>query len=435
MTEETFVYLHDKFGIDKDIIERVEAAEERLAVIFKNLDEITQFNQYKVLYEFQKAGIDSTHFAWNTGYGYNDKGREALEQLFADVFGAEAGLVRPTIANGTHALACCLLGLLRPGDELLYCSGEPYDTMQTVIGIKGGAYGSLKDFNVSYNQVELLSDNCIDIEAVKAAIRPNTKLAVLQRSGGYSFRNAMSIPRIEEWAGACKSVKPDIICMVDNSYGEFTDTKEPTQAGVDIMAASLIKNAGGGLAVGGAYIVGKRDLIDKVATRLTSPGVGAEGGLTFGETRSMFQGLFIAPRVAMGAVKGAALCAGVFQDAGYEVCPGPDDPRNDIIQAVRLGSPEAVCAFCEGIQAAAPIDSYVTPIPWDMPGYSDQVIMAAGAFIGGSSIELSADAPLRPPYDVFFQGGITYEHSKFGVIKALQSLKDKGLIKSTIQST
>ena len=381
-----------------------------------------------MLHHFQEARINDQHFAWNTGYGYDDVGRAALEQLYADVFGAEAGLVRPTIVNGTHALASVYLGLLRPGDELIYCNGDPYDTMQTVIGLKGDAYGNLKEFGVTYKQVDLLPGNQIDLEGVKKAIGPNTKICALQRSRGYVFRNAMTIPQIEAWAAACKSVKPDVICMVDNCYGEFTDTKEPVQVGADIMAGSLIKNPGGGLAVSGGYVVGLKDLVDKVATRVTSPGIGGECGLTFGQTRSMFQGLFIAPRVTIGAVKGAALCAQVFADLGYEVCPGPEDPRNDIVEAVKLGTPEAVCAFCEGVQAAAPIDSYVTPVPWDMPGYTDQIIMAAGAFVGGSSIELSADAPMREPYIVYFQGGITYEHAKFGVIKALQTLKDKKIV-------
>ena len=396
--------------------------------MFEKLDDIQTFNQYKVLHHFQEARINDQHFAWNTGYGYDDVGRAALEQLYADVFGAEAGLVRPTIVNGTHALASVYLGLLRPGDELIYCNGDPYDTMQTVIGLKGDAYGNLKEFGVTYKQVDLLPGNEIDLEGVKKAIGPNTKICALQRSRGYVFRNAMTIPQIEAWAAACKSVKPDVICMVDNCYGEFTDTKEPVQVGADIMAGSLIKNPGGGLAVSGGYVVGRKDLVDKVATRVTSPGIGGECGLTFGQTRSMFQGLFIAPRVTIGAVKGAALCAQVFADLGYEVCPGPEDPRNDIVEAVKLGTPEAVCAFCEGVQAAAPIDSYVTPVPWDMPGYTDQIIMAAGAFVGGSSIELSADAPMREPYIVYFQGGITYEHAKFGVIKALQTLKDKKIV-------
>ena len=425
----TYDYLNQKFGIDADILRRTEEAESKLACVFSDLDDIQMFNQYKVLHHFQEARINDQHFAWNTGYGYDDVGRAALEQLYADVFGAEAGLVRPTIVNGTHALASVYLGLLRPGDELIYCNGDPYDTMQTVIGLKGDAYGNLQEFGVTYKQVDLLPGNEIDLEGVKKAIGPNTKICALQRSRGYTFRNAMTIPQIEAWAAACKSVKPDVICMVDNCYGEFTDVKEPVQAGADIMAGSLIKNPGGGLALSGGYVVGRKDLVDKVATRVTSPGIGGECGLTFGQTRSMFQGLFIAPRVTMGAVKGAALCAQVFADLGYEVCPGPSDPRNDIVEAVKLGSPEAVCAFCEGVQAAAPIDSYVTPVPWDMPGYTDQIIMAAGAFVGGSSIELSADAPMREPYIVYFQGGITYEHAKFGVIKALQTLKDRGLVK------
>ena len=428
MNQATYDYLKQQFGIDADILDRTQAAEKKLAGVFEKLDDIQTFNQYKVLHHFQEARINDQHFAWNTGYGYDDVGRAALEQLYADVFGAEAGLVRPTIVNGTHALASVYLGLLRPGDELIYCNGDPYDTMQTVIGLKGDAYGNLKEFGVTYKQVDLLPGNQIDLEGVKKAIGPNTKICALQRSRGYVFRNAMTIPQIEAWAAACKSVKPDVICMVDNCYGEFTDTKEPVQVGADIMAGSLIKNPGGGLAVSGGYVVGRKDLVDKVATRVTSPGIGGECGLTFGQTRSMFQGLFIAPRVTTGAVKGAALCAQVFADLGYEVCPGPEDPRNDIVEAVKLGTPEAVCAFCEGVQAAAPIDSYVTPVPWDMPGYTDQIIMAAGAFVGGSSIELSADAPMREPYIVYFQGGITYEHAKFGVIKALQTLKDKKIV-------
>ena len=429
MIKETYDYLKEHFEIDAKTLDTVIEAENQLSGVYAKLDDIMTFNQYKVLHQFQKAGINDQHFAWNTGYGYDDVGRTALEQLFADVFGAEAGLVRTQIVNGTHALASVYLGLLRNGDELIYCSGDPYDTMQTVIGLKGNAYGSLKEFGVTYKQVDLLPGFKIDIEAVKKAIGPKTKMVTLQRSRGYSFRNALQISQIEEWVKACKSVKPDVICMVDNCYGEFTDIKEPTEVGADIMAGSLIKNPGGGLALSGGYIVGKKDLIEKVATRVTSPGIGGECGLTFGQTRSMFQGLFIAPRVTNGAVKGAVLCAKVFSSLGYEVCPGPEDPRNDIVEAVKLGSAEAVCAFCEGIQAAAPIDAYVTPIPWDMPGYTDQIIMAAGSFVGGSSIELSADAPIREPYIVYFQGGITYEHSKFGVIKALQTLKNKGLIK------
>lgn len=429
MNNETKSFLKEKLGVDFDTVERVDRAEKSLSSNFERLDEIMCYNQYKVLHEFQKARINDQHFAWNTGYGYDDVGRAALEQLFADIFGAEAGFVRTQIVNGTHALASVYLGLLRSGDELIYCNGDPYDTMQTVIGLKGEAEGSLKEYGVKYRQIDMLPGNRVDIEAVKKAIGKDTKVAALQRSRGYTFRNAMTIAQIEEWAAACHEVKPDIICMVDNCYGEFTDIKEPTEVGADIMAGSLIKNPGGGLALSGGYIVGRKELVDRVSYRVICPGIGGECGLTFGQTRTMFQGFFIAPRVTNGAVKGAALCASVFKELGYEVCPGPDDPRNDIVEAVRLKTPEAVCAFCEGVQAAAPIDAYVTPIPWDMPGYTDQVIMAAGAFVGGSSIELSADAPMREPYDVFFQGGITYEHSKFGVMKALQQMKDKGLIK------
>ncbi len=429
MNEETLKYVKENFGVDADIVDAVEAAEKRLSGVFGKLDGIMEYNQYKVLKEFQKARINDQHFAWNTGYGYDDVGRAALEKLYASVFGAEAGLVRPTIVNGTHALASVYFGLLRPGDELIYCTGDPYDTMQTVIGIKGSAAGSLKEFGIRYSQVGLLPGNEIDIEGVRKAIGPRTKVVVVQRSRGYSFRNAFRIDQIEAWAKACKEVKPDVICMVDNCYGEFTDIKEPVQVGADIMAGSLIKNPGGGIAVSGGYVVGRQELVDMVANRVTCPGIGGECGLTFGQTRNMFQGFFIAPRVTNGALRGAALCAEVFAQLGYEVCPGPEDARNDIVEAVKLGSPEAVCAFCEGVQAAAPIDSYVTPIPWDMPGYTDQVIMAAGSFIGGSSIELSADAPMREPYTVYFQGGITYEHSKFGVMKALQALKDSGCLK------
>ncbi len=429
MSKECINLLKEKFGVDADTIEKVEKAEASLVEAYSKFDDIMSFNQYKVLHFFQEARINDQHFAWNTGYGYDDIGRTALEQLFANVFGAEAGLVRTQIVNGTHALASVYLGLLRSGDELIYCNGEPYDTMQTVIGLKGSSSGSLKEYGVLYKQIDLLPNNKINIEAVKNAIGPKTKVVALQRSRGYTFRNAMSISQIEEWAKVCHSIKPDVICMVDNCYGEFTDIKEPTEVGVDIMAGSLIKNPGGGLALSGGYIVGKKDLVDKVSYRVICPGIGGECGLTFGQSRTMFQGLFLAPKVTNGAVKGAVLCAKVFEDLGYEVCPGPNEDRNDIVEAIKLGSPEAVCAFCEGIQAAAPIDAYVTPIPWDMPGYSDQIIMAAGAFVGGSSIELSADAPMREPYNVFFQGGITYEHSKFGVIKAVQHMKNKGLIK------
>ncbi|MEG0157220.1 MAG: methionine gamma-lyase family protein, partial [Anaerovoracaceae bacterium] len=372
--------------------------------------------------------ISDMHFAWNTGYGYDDQGREALEKVYADIFKTDSALVRPIIVNGTHALTLTLTGILRPGDELIYCTGAPYDTLEEVIGIRGEGKGSLKEYGVSYNQIELTPEGEIDLEALKAAISDKTRMVTVQRATGYGWRKAITIEQIEAWTKAVKEIKPDIICMVDNCYGEFLDIKEPTEVGADVVAGSLIKNPGGGLALTGGYIAGRADLIENISYRMTSPGIGGECGLMFGQTRTMFQGLFIAPKTVNGAVKGAVLCGRAFEKLGYEVCPKPTDTRSDIIEAVKLGSPEAVVAFCQGIQAAAPIDAHVTPLPWDMPGYEDQVVMAAGAFIQGSSIELSADAPIRAPYIVYFQGGLTFEHSRFGVIKALQALYEKQLI-------
>lgn len=428
MQKNTYQLLNSEMGINNFVLDKISEAEEKLSDIFQSLDDVMAYNQYKVLDAFQKCRISDMHFNWNTGYGYNDPGREALEKVYSMIFKTEAALVRPIIVNGTHALTLTLTGILRPGDELIYCTGNPYDTLEEVIGIRGTGSGSLKDFGVSYQQVELKEDGTIDFEALKQAITSKTRMVTVQRATGYGWRKAITIPEIEEWAKFVKSINPEIICMVDNCYGEFLDTKEPTEVGADVIAGSLIKNPGGGLALTGGYITGRADLIEKISYRMTSPGIGGECGLTFGQTRTMFQGLFIAPKTVNGAVKGAILCAEVFQNLGYDVCPKPDDIRSDIIEAVKLGSPEAVVAFCEGIQAAAPIDSHVVPVPWDMPGYEDPVIMAAGAFIQGSSIELSADAPIRPPYIVYFQGGLTYEHSKFGVIKALQALYGKNLI-------
>jgi len=428
MQKNTFQLLNQEFGIHESVLKAVSEAEEQVKGIFQELDDIMAFNQYKVLDAFQKNRITDMHFGWNTGYGYDDPGREALEKVYSHIFKTEAALVRPIIVNGTHALTLTLTGILRPGDELIYCTGKPYDTLEEVIGIREEGKGSLKDFGVKYKQVELKPDGTIDFDALRSAISPETRMITLQRATGYGWRKAITIPEIEEWTRFVKSLRPDIICMVDNCYGEFLDTKEPTEVGADVVAGSLIKNPGGGLALTGGYIAGRADLIENISYRMTSPGIGGECGLTFGQTRTMFQGLFIAPKTVNGAVKGAILCAKVFENLGFEVCPGPEDRRSDIIEAVKLGSPEAVVAFCEGIQAAAPIDSHVRPVPWDMPGYGDQVIMAAGAFIQGSSIELSADAPIRAPYIVYFQGGLTYEHSKFGVIKALQTLYEKRLV-------
>ncbi len=430
MNDLTVKLLCEQFGIDHETVEAVERAEASLADEFRKIDDICEYNQYKVLKAFQDNRISDMHFGWNTGYGYDDPGRDALERLYASVFKAEGAIVRTQIVNGTHALASVYLGLLRSGDELLYCSGTPYDTMKTVIGLEKDnlSPGNLLEYGVTYDQVELKKDGSVDLEAVKAAIKPQTKIAALQRSTGYSFRKAFTTEQIAEWIKACKSVKPDIICMVDNCYGEFTDYKDPIELGADIMAGSLIKNPGGGLALSGGYIAGRKDLVDKIYYRVTCPGIGGECGLTFGQTRTMMEGLFIAPRVTAGAVKGAKLCAKVYEDLGYKTCPASTDKRSDIIEAVVLGSPEKVEAFCRGVQKAAPVESFVTPIYGEMAGYKDDIIMAAGAFVQGSSIELSADSPKREPYIVYFQGGITYEHSKFGVIMSLHSLKQKGLI-------
>ncbi|WP_037372281.1 methionine gamma-lyase family protein [Anaerovorax odorimutans] len=428
MQKNTYQLLNESLGIKAPVLDTISEAENQVSDIYNKLDDIMAFNQYKVLNVFQKCKISDMHFAWNTGYGYDDAGREVLEKAYAMLFKTDAALVRPIIVNGTHALTLTLTGILRPGDELIYCTGAPYDTLEEVIGIRGKDKGSLADFGITYKQIELKEDGSLDLEAIKNAISPKTRMMTVQRATGYGWRKAITIPEIEEWTKLVKSVNPNIICMADNCYGEFLDTKEPTEVGVDVVAGSLIKNPGGGLALTGGYIAGREDLIKNISYRMTSPGIGGECGLTFGQTRTMLQGLFIAPKTVNGAIKGAILCAKVFENLGYEVCPKPNDTRSDIIEAVKLGSPEAVIAFCEGIQAAAPIDSHVTPVPWDMPGYEDQVIMAAGAFVQGSSIELSADAPIRSPYIVYFQGGLTYEHSKFGVIKALQALYDKNLI-------
>lgn len=428
MQKNTYNLLRDKFRIAEPVLNLISDCEKEVEEHFAHLDDVMAFNQYKVLDAFQKNGIRDMHFSWNTGYGYDDPGRDAIERVYADIFNTEAALVRPIIVNGTHALTLTLMGILRPGDELIYCTGAPYDTLEEVIGIRGEGKGSLKEYGVTYSQVELTPEGNIDFETLRETIKPNTKMITLQRATGYGWRKAISIEEIEEWVKFVKGINPEIVCMVDNCYGEFLHVKEPTDVGVDVIAGSLIKNPGGGLALTGGYIAGREDLIEKVSYRMTSPGIGGECGLTFGQTRTMLQGLFIAPKTVNGAVKGAILCAKAYEKLGFEVCPKFDEVRSDIIQAVKLGTPEGVIAFCQGIQAAAPVDSHVTPEPWAMPGYEDPVIMAAGAFVQGSSIELSADAPIRPPYVVYFQGGLTYEHSKFGVIKALQQMYDKQLI-------
>ncbi len=425
-------YLSSEFKINKKITDLIAEAEEDIKINFKELDDITAYNQYKVLRAFQKNRISDMHFSWNTGYGYDDAGRDAIERVYADIFRTEAALVRTQIVNGTHALSLTLSGLLRPDDEIIYISGKPYDTLEEVIGIRGDNMGSLKEFGISYKQVEL-KDGKLDFDSIRNAISSKTKMVCLQRATGYAWRSAITIEEIKKAVNLIREIEKEIgihiIFMVDNCYGEFLDIYEPTDVGVDVIAGSLIKNPGGGLALSGGYVTGKKDLIEKIAYRLTCPGIGGECGLTFGQNRNILQGIFIAPKVTNGALKGAMLCGKVYQKLGFEVCPLPQEKRSDIIQSIKLGSKEAVIAFCQGIQEAAPIDSYVVPEPWNMPGYDDEVIMAAGAFVQGSSIELSSDAPIREPYIVYFQGGLTYEHSKFGVIKSLQKLYERELIK------
>ncbi len=424
----TDILLQNEFKIDPSVLKLVQEAESEVQEQFRRLDDIMAYNQYKILVALQKNRLSDMHFGWNTGYGYDDPGRDAVEKIYSDIFHTDSALVRPIIVNGTHALAITLLGILRPGDELIYCTGRPYDTLEEVIGIRGEGNGSLKDYGISYKQVELLPDGSIDLEGVKKAISEKTRMVTVQRATGYGWRKAITIEQIGEWADFVADLNPNIVKMTDNCYGEFLDVKEPTDVGVDVIAGSLIKNPGGGLALTGGYVAGRSDLIDKIQYRMTCPGIGGECGLTFGQTRTMLQGLFQAPRVVNGAVKGAILCGKAYEKLGFEVCPKPEDQRSDIIQAVRLNDAKALECFCQAIQAAAPVDAHVSPIPWDMPGYESQVIMAAGAFVQGSSIELSADAPMREPYNVYFQGGLTYEHSKFGVIKSIDTLLKNNLI-------
>ncbi len=420
----------ETFNIDPKVTKIVQDAENDVSGEFARLDDIMAYNQYKVLAAFQKNRIRDMHFGWKTGYGYDDAGRDAIEAVFADVFHTDAALVRTTFVNGTHALATTLLGILRPGDELIYATGEPYDTLQTVIGLTNytPGNGSLRDYGVTFKQVDLLPDGSIDIEGVKAAITDKTKMITAQRATGYSWRKAITMDEIERLMREIEAANPNIIKMVDNSYGEFLDTKEPTDVGADVMAASLIKNPGGGIVLSGAYIAGRQDLIDQIQYRMTCPGIGGECGLTYGQTRTMLQGFFMAPRAANAALKGAILCGRAFEKLGFEVSPKTAENRSDIVQSIKFNAQDKMIAFCEGIQAAAPVDSFAMPIPGDMPGYEDQVIMAAGAFVQGSTIELSADGPMREPYIAYFQGGLTYEHSKFGVIKAIDTLHKKGLV-------
>lgn len=422
--------MYQSAGIDQEVYDFCDTIQKGLRERFDRIDEIAEYNQMKVIRAMQNQRVSAACFEATTGYGYDDLGRDTLEAVYAEVFEAEAALVRPQLTCGTHALTVALSAILRPGDELLSPVGKPYDTLEGVIGIKEeNPPGSLKEFGVSYRQVDLLADGSFDFEGIKAALNAKTKLVTIQRSKGYATRKTLSVKQIGELISFIKSIRPDVICMVDNCYGEFVEMTEPTQAGADICVGSLIKNPGGGLAPIGGYIVGKEKLIELCAYRLTAPGLGKEVGATLGVNQSFFQGFFLAPTVTAGALKGAIFAANVYETLGFSVVPDKSESRHDIIQAVTLGSAEAVIAFCQGIQAAAPVDSHVAPEPYAMPGYHSDVIMAAGAFVQGSSIELSADGPIEPPYAVYFQGGLTWYHARYGITMSLQYMKNAGLVK------
>lgn len=420
--------LYRSLGISDAVQNFAEEILEGLEERFRKIDENAEYNQLKVIKAMQDARVSAECFQATSGYGYNDIGRETLEKVYALTFHTEDALVRPQITCGTHALALALSANLRPGDEMLSISGKPYDTLEEVIGIRPSC-GSLAEFQITYGQVELLPDGGFDFEGIRKAIKPNTRLIEIQRSKGYLTRPTLSVRQIGEAIAFVKSIRPDIICMVDNCYGEFVETIEPSDFGADMVVGSLIKNPGGGLAPVGGYIAGTRECIERAAYRLTSPGLGKEVGATLGVMQSFYQGFFLAPTVTAAALKGAVFAANIYEKLGFKVIPSAQEERYDIIQAVEFGHPEGVIAFCEGIQAAAPVDSYVTPEPWAMPGYDSDVIMAAGAFVQGSSIELSADGPIKPPYAVYFQGGLTWPHAKLGIMKSLQRLYEKGLVK------
>ena len=406
----------------------VQRAEKRCKAAFERIDEVALFNTEKVLNALQKFEIASRHFAPTTGYGYDDVGRDTLEKLFAEIFEAEAAIVRPQIASGTHALSMCLFGLLRPGDELMYASGGPYDTLEDVIGVRGCAPGSLKDMGVSYAQVEMTEDGLLDLEGIRAAMKPNTRVVAVQRSRGYSSRPSLMPEDIAPLAEMLHKEFPEAVLMVDNCYGEFVCEKEPSQYGADVCVGSLIKNPGGGLAPTGGYLVGREDVIERISYRLTAPGIGREVGSYAGSYQPFYQGLFMAPHVVAQAVKTAVLAAAICEELGLKSTPSSDARRTDIIQALEWGNPERLIAFCQGIQTASPIDSMALPEPWDMPGYQHQVIMAAGTFVSGASIELSADAPMREPYLAFLQGGLTYSHGKLALTRTLEYMRKKGCL-------
>ena len=427
MTDTSIYSIYKDLNIDSDIYEAGEKVLRTLTERFASIDETAEYNQLKVLRAMQMEKVSEACLLGTTGYGYNDLGRDTLERVYAGVFHTEDALVRPQITCGTHALALALMSNLRPGDELLSPVGKPYDTLEEVIGIRPSK-GSLREYGVSYSQVDLLADGSFDYEGIRNAINEKTKMVTIQRSKGYQTRRTLSVASIGELIAFIKGLRPDIICMVDNCYGEFVERLEPTDVGADMAVGSLIKNPGGGLAPIGGYIVGKKECVENAAYRLTSPGLGKEVGASLGVLSSFFQGLFLAPTVTASALKGAIFAANLYESHGFSVLPDGKEDRFDIIQAITFGTKEGVIAFCKGVQSAAPVDSFVSPEPWDMPGYDSQVIMAAGAFVSGSSIELSADGPIKPPYTAYFQGGLTWQHAKMGILKTLQEMKKAGLI-------
>jgi len=439
MTKNNFNYsnLHKKvnidlykqdFNIDSDILRIAFEAEEECRDIFREVEVVREYNQLKVIKAMQDNNLSDSHFAGSTGYGYGDKGREVLEDIYSQVFKAEDALVRQQIVSGTHAITLCLFGNLRPGDELLSVTGKPYDTLEEVIGIRENNEGCLKEFGICYKQVDLLSNGNVDYENIKESINDKTKMVLIQRSRGYNWRKALRINDIKEIISFVKNIKNDVIVLVDNCYGEFLESQEPIEVGADLVAGSLIKNPGGGLAPTGGYVVGKKAYVNNAACRLTSPGIGKEVGPTLNVNRLFFQGLLFAPHVVAESLKGAIFTAAIMKKAGFEVSPDVNEPRGDIIQAIKFSNPESLILFCQGIQKGSPVDAFVTPEPWDMPGYDSKVIMAAGGFIQGASIELSADAPIKSPYIAYMQGGLVYETVKLGVIKALQLMKEKDIL-------
>lgn len=422
--------LYGELGISRELFEYSEKVLSGLEDRFSRIDETAEYNQLRVMKAFRENRVSEACLLGTTGYGYNDLGRDTLERVYADLFGTEDALVRPQITCGTHALAVALMGNLRPGDELLSPVGKPYDTLEEVIGIRESR-GSLKEYGITYRQVDLKEDGSFDYEGIREALNDRTKLVTVQRSKGYQTRPSFSVTQINELIEFIRGIKPEVMIMVDNCYGEFTEREEPK---ADILVGSLIKNPGGGLVPSGGYIAGKRECVENAAARLTSPGLLKEVGASLGQLSGMYQGLFLSPVVTASALKGAIFAAALYEGAGFEVYPGADTERHDIIQAVTFHDPEGVIGFCEGIQAASPVDSFVTPEPWDMPGYDSKVIMAAGTFVSGSSIELSADGPIKEPYTVYFQGGLTWPHAKYGILRSFRRLMEKGIAKVPVTS-